>query len=147
MEYKNQKTLSYFCLIWGTLYLVAGLLGTIKGAGLLPEDFISANILPPEIAGGLVLVIIAAIYLYGVLEFSRGSSEGKAYAYVGLILSLLFGALYFLTFLADLINARVLFADGFEDWTVISGFKPALYLGLLSLAGYLNLKNKFELAE
>lgn len=147
MEYKNQKTLSYFCLIWGTFYLIAGLLETLKGAGLLSETFISANLLAPELAGGLVLMIIAAVYLHGILEFSRGSSEGEAYAYVGLMLSLLFGALYFLTFLADLINARVLFADGYENWAVISGFKPALYLGLLSIAGYVSLKNKFEFSE
>ncbi|MCO5382370.1 MAG: hypothetical protein NHB15_10030 [Methanosarcina barkeri] len=85
--------------------------------------------------------------MYGTIEFSKGSSAGKAYAYVGIILSLLFGALYFLTFTADIINAWVLFADGFEKWTPLDGFKPALYLGLLSLAIYTGWEEKFRLKE
>ena len=135
MENKN-KTLTYFTLLWGIIYLVIGSLQVLKGSGLLPENFISANLLPPEIADGLVLVVLGAVYLYGTIEFSRGSFEGKAYAYVGIVLSLLFGALYLLTFIADIINARVLFAEGFEEWTLLSGIKPALYLGLISLAVY-----------
>ena len=147
MENKNDKNLTCFTLLWGTLYLAAGLFQVMKGAGFLPYNFISANMLPSEIAGGLVLVVIGAVYLYGTFEFSKGSFEGRAYAYVGVILSLLFGVLYFLTFVADLINARVLLADGFEQWTPLSGFKPALYLGLLSLTVYTGWKEKFGLQE
>ncbi|MDI9394406.1 MAG: hypothetical protein QM426_02850 [Euryarchaeota archaeon] len=135
MENKN-KTLTYFTLLWGVTYLAFGSFQVLKGFGLLPLDFISQDLVPPEIAGGLVLVIVSAVYLYGTIEFSRASFEGKAYAYVGIVLSLLFGGLYFLTFIADLINAWVLAADGFEEWTPISGIKPALYLGLLSLIVY-----------
>lgn len=135
MENKN-KALTGFTLLWGITYLVIGSLQVLKGAGLLPENFISANLLPREIAGGLALAVVGMVYLYGTIEFSKGSFEGKAYAYVGIVLSLLFGALYLLTFIADLINARVLFAEGFEEWTPLSGIKPALYLGLLSFIVY-----------
>jgi len=146
MENKNNKALT-FTLLWGTLYLLAGLLQVIKGAGILPSNFISADLLPPEIAGGLVLAVIGAVYLHGTIEFSKGSFEGKAYVYVGIILSLLFGMLYFLTFVADLINAWMLDTDGFEQWTPLAGFKPALYLGLLSLAIYTGWEKKFRLQE
>ncbi|WP_269849608.1 hypothetical protein [Methanosarcina horonobensis] len=103
MENKN-KALTGFTLLWGIIYLVIGSLQVLKGAGLLPENFISVNLLPPEIAGGLALAVVGAVYLYGTIEFSKGSFEGKAYAYVGIVLSLLFGALYLLTFIADLIT-------------------------------------------
>ncbi|AAM06842.1 TPA: hypothetical protein HA338_16950 [Methanosarcina acetivorans] len=146
MENKK-KTLTYFTLLWGITYLVIGGLQILKGAGLLPENFITANLLPPELAGGLVLVVIGAVYLYGTVELSNGSLEGRAYAYVGIVLSMLFGALYSLNFIADLINAWVLFAEGFEEWTPLVDFKPALYLGLISFVIYMGWENKFKLQE
>lgn len=146
MENKN-KALIYFTLLWGITYLAIGSLQVLKGAGLLPENFITATLLPPEIAGGLVLAVVGAVYLYGTIELSKDPTEGRAYAYVGIVLSMLFGALYFLTFTADLINARVLFAEGFEEWTLLVDFKPALYLGLLSLVIYTGWENKFKLQE
>ena len=146
MENKN-KALTYFTLLWGTLYLSIGSLQVLKGAKLLPDDFMSTNLIPPEIAGGPVLAVVGAIYLYGTIEFSKNSFEGKAYAYVGIILSILFGILYFLTFTANIINAWVLFAEGFEEWTPLVDFKPALYLGLLSLAIYAGWEKRFRLQE
>jgi hypothetical protein len=146
MENKN-KALTYFTLLWGMVYLSIGSLQVLKGAKLLPDDFISTNLLPPEIAGGLVLAVVGAIYLYGTIEFSKSPFEGRAYAYVGIILSILFGILYFLTFTADIINARVLFAEGFEEWTPLVDFKPALYLGLFSLVIYAGWEKRFRLQE
>ncbi|BBL63447.1 hypothetical protein MSMAT_1387 [Methanosarcina mazei TMA] len=94
-----------------------------------------------------MLAIVGAVYLHGTVEFSKGSFEGKAYVYVGIVLSLLFGALYLLTFIADVVNARVLSADGFEQWTLLSGIKPALYLGLISLAVYTAEGKTFRLQD
>jgi hypothetical protein len=146
MENKN-KNLTYFTLLWGVMYVILGLLQALKGAKLLPDDFLSVNLLPPELAGGLVLALVGAVYLYGTLEFSKGSFEGRAYAYVGIVLSILFGIIYFLTFAADLINAWVLFAEGFEQWTPLADFKPALYLGLLSVVVYAGWKKEFRLQD
>jgi hypothetical protein len=146
MENKN-KALTYFTLLWGIVYLSIGSLQVLKGAKLLHHDFLSTNLIPPEITGGLVLAVVGAIYLYGTIEFSKNSFEGRAYAYVGIILSILFGILYFLTLTADIINAWVLFAEGFEEWTPLVDFKPALYLGLLSLAIYAGWEKRFRLQE
>lgn len=146
MENKN-KNLAYFTLLLGIMYVISGILQTLKGAKLLPDDFISTNLFPPELAGGLVLVVVGAVYLYGTLEFSKSSHEGRAYAYVGIVLSILFGIVYFLTFTADLINAWVLFAEGFEQWTPLNDFKPALYLGLLSVVVYAGWKKEFMLQD
>ncbi|MDQ1275197.1 MAG: hypothetical protein QG610_770 [Euryarchaeota archaeon] len=153
MEKKNKtlnyedKALAFFTFLWGVIYIVIGSLQVLKGTGLLPYDLISTNLLPPEIADGLVLALVGAVYLYGTVEFSKSFSEGKAYAYVGIVLSLLFGALYLLTFVADIINAQVLEADGFEEWTPLAGIKPALYLGLISLAVYTGWENAFKLHD
>jgi len=146
MENKN-KALTSFTLLWEIMYLAIGILQVLKGTKFLPDDFISAILFPPEFAGGLVLAVVGAVYLYGTIEFSKGSVEGRAYAYVGIILSMLFGVLYFLTFTADLINAWVLFAEGFEQWTPLVDFKPALYLGLISLAIYIGWEEEFRLRE
>ena len=146
MENDN-RTLTCFTLLWGATYLGIGGLQVMKGTGLLPHDFISASLFPPAVAGGLVLAIVGAVYLHGTVEFSKGSFEGKAYVYVGIVLSLLFGALYLLTFIADVVNARVLSADGFEQWTLLSGIKPALCLGLISLAVYTAEGKTFRLQD
>ena len=54
MENEN-RTLTCFTLLWGATYLGIGGLQVMKGTGLLPYDFISASLFPPEVAGGWCL--------------------------------------------------------------------------------------------
>lgn len=141
---RNYSGLKFFSLLWGILYVAAGLIQVGKGVGLLPASFLSSSLLPAELAGGLVLVVIGAVFFVATFEFSKDSFEGSAYAYVGILLCLVFGILYFLSMVADLINAYILAMEGYEEWTFVDSFKPALYLGILSAVVYAVGKNRFR---
>ncbi|KXS46839.1 MULTISPECIES: hypothetical protein [Methanohalophilus] len=141
---KNHNGLKYISLLWGILYMAAGLVQVAKGVGLLPASLVSSSLLPAELAGGLVLVVIGAVFFVATFEFSKDSFEGSAYAYVGILLCLVFGTLYFLSMVADLINAYILAMEGYEKWTFVDSFKPALYLGILSGVVYAVWKNRFK---
>ncbi|MFW5987291.1 MAG: hypothetical protein ACOCPU_03645, partial [Methanohalophilus sp.] len=104
---RNYSRLKFFSLLWGILYMVTGLVQVFKGVGILHASFLSSSMLPAELAGGLVLVVIGAVFFVATFEFSKGSFEGSAYTYVGILLCLVFGALYFLSMVADLINAYI----------------------------------------
>ncbi|ADE37318.1 hypothetical protein [Methanohalophilus mahii] len=144
---KNYSGLKFFSLLWGILYMVTGLVQVFKGVGILPSSFLSSSMLPAELAGGLVLVVIGAVFLVATFEFSNNSFEGSAYTYVGILLCLVFGALYLLSMVADLINAYILGMEGYEKWTFIDSFKPALYLGILSGFVYAFWKKRFSPAN
>jgi len=141
---KNHNGLKYISLLWGILYMAAGLVQVAKGVGLLPASLVSSSLLPAELAGGLVLVVNGAVFFVAIFEFSKDSFEGSAYAYVGILLCLVFGILYFLSMVADLINAYILAMEGYEKWTFVDSFKPALYLGILSGVVYAVWKNRFK---
>lgn len=141
---RNYSSLKFFSLLWGILYMTAGLIQVGKGLGLLSASFLSSSLLPAEMAGGLVLVVIGAVFFVATFEFSKDSFEGSAYTYVGILLCLVFGTLYFLSMVADLINAYILTMEGYEEWTVVDSFKPALYLGILSAVVYAVGKNRFK---
>ncbi|WP_129598223.1 hypothetical protein [Methanohalophilus profundi] len=129
---RNYSDLKFFSLLWGILYVAAGLIQVGKGVGLLSASFLSSSLLPAELAGGLVLVVIGAVFFIATFEFSKDSFEGSAYTYVGILLCLVFGTLYFLCMVADLMNAIL----AMEKWTFVDSFKPALYLGILSAVVY-----------
>ncbi|APH38830.1 hypothetical protein [Methanohalophilus halophilus] len=141
---RNYNGLKFFSLLWGILYMAAGLIQVGKGVGLLHASFLSSSLLPAELAGGIVLVVIGAVFFVAIFEFSKDSFEGSAYAYVGILLCLVFGILYFLSMVADLINAYILAMEGYEKWTFVDSFKPALYLGILSGFVYIFWKNRFS---
>jgi len=141
---RNYSSLKFFSLFWGILYMVTGLVQVLKGVGILPASFLSSSMLPPEVAGGFVLVVIGAVFFVATFEFSKNSFEGSAYTYVGILLCLVFGGLYFLSMVADLINAYILGMEGYEKWTFVDSFKPALYLGILSGLVYAGWKDRFR---
>ncbi len=139
----NNVSLKYISLVWGILYLAAGSIQLLKGLGLLPEPFISSSLMPPAIAGGLVMMVVAAVFCFGFLNISKDHVEGKAFVYVGILLGLVFGAVYFLDLLADMFNFYFLAREDYSNWTLMDSFKPALYLGILSLVIYAGFKNSF----
>ncbi len=135
--------LKYISLIWGLFYLAAGSVQLLKGIGILPEPFISSSLMPPAIAGGLVMLVVAAVFLFGFLKISKDTVEGHAFAYAGILLGMVFGAVYFLDLLADMFNFYILASEDYAGWKLIDSFKPALYLGILSLIVYAGFKNTF----
>lgn len=54
-----------------------------------------------DIIGGIMLIIIAAIYLAGIKETSNGNYEGLSFLIGGLFLSTVYGTLYILMMVAN----------------------------------------------
>jgi len=129
-----------FSIIVGLLYLLFGILQLIASVGLADIPLVPGNAI-----GVLVLIVIGAVFLEGYRELTEGTIEGISYVYVGILLSMAFGILYLLVLGADALSAYVLELDDFEDWTLVDGMRPELYLSVLPLIGYLKWRKEFEL--
>ncbi len=133
-----------FGLIAGTIYVVFGLIQVVVGLGY-GSGWTKAIFVPSDIAGGLILVLIGMVFLYGVKELNAGINEGVAYIYVGILLALGFTAIYLLIMGADALEAYAIRSEDFEDWAPLDDMKPGIYLGLLPFAALLAWRHKFSL--
>ncbi|MBP2030705.1 hypothetical protein J2755_001653 [Methanohalophilus levihalophilus] len=141
---ENHKTMELFSFILGLSYSLAGIVQIGKGIGLLNSAFAESLFIPGETAGGFVLLVVGAVFIAGWNTFRADQQEGIAYVYVGILLSLIFAAVYMLSMVANGMEAYLLSAEGFENWTPLSDLKPAVYLGLAALGAYLGWKEKFS---
>ena len=140
--YDSGKEKLTFTLVTGVLYIFAGILQALVGAGLF-----TLPLVPGSIMGAFVLIVIGSVFLSGHRELSRSDPEGQAFIFVGILLSILFGILYLLVMGADTISAYLLGSEDFEDWTVFDDLRPELYLALLSVYGYFRWKDEFDMDE
>jgi hypothetical protein len=140
-EYRDKMM---FALVVGILYVIFGIIQFLGGLGLSAE-WIDMLLIPPDLFGGAIVVLIGAIFLYGVKELKNGIREGVSYVYVGILFSLGFFIVYLLIMGADAISAYGLGSEDFIDWTPLDDMRPAIYLGLLSLLGFLVWRNKFTM--
>jgi len=129
-----------FSLITGALYIVFGILQAIAATGLVDIPLVPGNAM-----GVLVLVVIGATFLFGYNELNQGINEGVAYLMVGIVLSLIFGLLYVLVLSADAVSAYVVGSEDFEEWTIIDGIRPELYLAFLSLFAFFRWRDDISL--
>ncbi|TQD25415.1 hypothetical protein [Methanolobus vulcani] len=139
-----------FSLICGFLYVILGLLQMVAGAGriLIGTDFVMplSGILfvPADVIGSFVLLLIGTVFLYGVMEMRSGTYEGISYAYVGILLALIFAVIYLLVSTGNMLEAYLLGNEEFADWTLLSDMKPGIYLAILPLFAYIKWKDFFE---
>jgi hypothetical protein len=133
-----------FALIIGSLYFLIGLVQIIVGFGY-SADWTSLLYIPSDYIGGFILLLIGAIYIYGVKELNNGIKEGVAYVYVGIMLSLGFFVLYLLITGADIISAYGLGSEDYIGWSPLINLKPGIYLAIISLVGFLQWRDKFSL--
>jgi hypothetical protein len=145
MEQTNQNKELLFALLAGVLYSVFGILHIAEGlsinTGIAEVLFISGDIL-----GGACLVIIGTVFLYGSREMAKGVNAGVSFVYVGILLSLVFMAVYILTMGGNLLDSFIV-PDDYEGWSAVENFRPGIYLGVLPFMGILYWKNRFSLNE
>ncbi|MHA1380487.1 MAG: hypothetical protein ACTSRG_19145 [Candidatus Helarchaeota archaeon] len=92
------------------------------------------DILKPDIFLGLILAIIGIIFLSGVKDLLKLRDIGVSHLVVASLLSLGFGIIYFLIFLAH--GALYLLGNpDYYSWIAISDFGPAIWLSILSIPG------------
>ncbi|WP_321430735.1 hypothetical protein [uncultured Methanolobus sp.] len=139
-----------FSLVCGSIYIILGLLQLAAGTGrvLIGSDFSIplANVLfvPADLIGSFVLLLIGTVFIYGVLEMRSGMYEGISYAYVGILLALIFALIYLLVCTGNLLETYLLRNEEFAGWTPLSDMRPGIYLAILPLFAYVKWKDIFE---
>ena len=129
-----------FALVTGILYILFGVLQAVAATG-----YIEIPLVPGNIMGAFVLVVIGLVFLFGYKELKDGIAGGVAFIVVGIMLSVIFGVLYLLVMGADTISAYVLSSEDFQDWTPLDDLRPELYLSLLSVYGYFKWREEFSM--
>jgi hypothetical protein len=149
-EKPDTKIPMVFSLVCGSLYIILGLLQLAAGTGrvLIGSDFSIplANVLfvPADLIGSFVLLLIGTVFIYGVLEMRSGVYEGISYAYVGILLALIFAFIYLLVCTGNLLETYLLMNEEFAGWTPLSDMRPGIYLAILPFFAYVKWKDIFE---
>jgi hypothetical protein len=143
MTEKTNGRIKIYSLVIGILYLGLGLLQTLFGFGL--DLGISEFLLLAEDGiGGLALMIIGLVFLFGFTRASRSSKEGVAFGFVGTALGMFFFVIYVLILLADVFEAKVLVSEDWEGWVLLDSIRPGLYLGFMTFLGFFIFGKDFQ---
>ncbi|MHC1576248.1 MAG: hypothetical protein ACXQTE_02735 [Methanosarcinaceae archaeon] len=138
------KNKMFFALAAGILYVLFGCMQIVAQFGI-KTGLAELLLIPGDIFGGLCLVVIGAVFLYGAKELNSGMNMGVSYVYVGILMSLVFMAVYVLIIGASLLEVYLIQNEDYLEWRIIDDIRPGLYLGLLSLAGYVAWRGRFSL--
>ncbi|WP_340820765.1 hypothetical protein [Methanolobus sp. WCC4] len=139
-----------FSIVTGTLYVLLGLLQLSAGTAKIilgPDTQIPLTgilFVPADIIGAFVLLLIGTVFIYGVMEMRSGIYEGVSYAYVGILIALIFAAIYMLVSTGNMLEAYLLKNEEFVDWTPLSDLRPGIYLALLPLFAFSKWKDMFD---
>ncbi|WP_321429529.1 hypothetical protein [uncultured Methanolobus sp.] len=142
-SYGNKEKV--FAALTGVLYASFGLLNILQGFGI-DTGMPGSLFIPGDILGGFCLVIIGAVFLNGLREMLKGINAGVSFVYVGILMSLIFAAVYLLIMGGNLLDSFIV-PDDYEGWSVMESFRPGIYLGILSLLGILHWKDRFSFNE
>ncbi|UEC42801.1 MAG: conserved membrane protein of unknown function [Methanothrix sp.] len=118
---KTGKGLGIYASALGAISLVVGLVEISGGWG---------EIIPGDLFGGFVLLVIAATYLNGVKGVFQGRYEGLSFLVGGLFLTAVFGILYLLMMGAE--GLMYLLGEA-QALPGIFDLRPEVWILLLSL--------------
>jgi len=131
------KVIATYSAVLGLIYLTFGLVEILAGLG-----FVEVPLVPADVFGGIMLVIIAAVFLAGISEQWKGNREGLSFFVVGILLAAIFFGLYVLIMVANGLGYLLQFEDWLE-WTWLDDLRPGIWLFSLVLPGaYITLKRK-----
>ena len=142
---KIEKNKIYFGMLSGAFYLIFGIIQFIIGLGLGVE-LSDKLLIPNDIIGSFILVLIGVIFVFGVKELRAKNNEGIAYIYIGIFIALIYLAIYVLILAADAAEAYLLISEDFATWSPLDDIRPGIYLGILPLVGFLIWRKKFKLS-
>ena len=141
---KNVGTkIAVYSLVIGTLYAIFGVLEILVGWGDLigtgdpltsPIELAGVNVVPADVFGGVMLIIIGVVYLTGVKLQAKGEREGLSFLFVGILLALIFFGVYMAIMLANGVGCVFQFEDWLE-WIWLDDLRPGIWLFLLALPG------------
>jgi hypothetical protein len=139
MESDTRKKFIYAVFI-GCVYLLFGMVQFLMSMGA------EISIMGPlrfddNIFGGLIMVLIGAVFLFAMERLKWDENEGTAFLFSGIFLSLLFAGINLLILCSRLLTA--LLEGGQLD--LLSGINPIIYLGSLTLIGLYVWRENFSL--
>ncbi|MHC1597298.1 MAG: hypothetical protein ACXQT3_03165 [Methermicoccaceae archaeon] len=140
---EDNRDKKVFGAIAGGLYVAVGLIQLFVGLGY-GSWWTAALLIPADAVGGMILILIGAVFLFGFKELSAGINEGVAYIYVGVMLALVFTTIHLLIMGADVLEAYVIQSEDFLGWTPLDDMKPVIYLGVLPLMAAFAWKDKLS---
>ena len=149
---KNVGTkIAAYSAVIGMLYAIFGILEILVGWGDLigteaslipPLEIAGVTVVPPDVFGGVMLIIIGAVYLTGVKQQAKGEREGISFLFVGSLLATIFFGVYVVIMLANGVGYLFQFEDWLE-WIWLDDLRPGIWLFLLALPGaYLSFTKK-----
>jgi hypothetical protein len=136
-------TIAVYSAIIGILYAIFGILEILVGWGdfvgtgvslIPPLEIAGVNVVPPDVFGGIMLIIIGAVYLTGVKQQVKGQREGLSFLLVGSLLAAIFFGVYMVIMLANGVGYLFQFEDWLE-WIWLDDLRPGIWLFLLALPG------------
>ncbi|MBN2110717.1 MAG: hypothetical protein JW705_06475 [Methanosarcinaceae archaeon] len=142
-DYGNREMI--FAALSGALYTIFGIFQIAEGFGIntgMPEMIF----IPGDIPGGSCLMVLGAVFLYGLKEMLQGINAGVSFVYVGILMSLVFMAVYLLVMGGNMLDS-IIVPEDYEGWNIMEAFRPGIYLGFLPLMGMLCWKDRFSLHE
>lgn len=142
-DYGNKEIT--FAALAGVLYTIFGIFQIAEGIGI-QTGMSDMLFIPGDILSGLCLLVLGAVFLYGLKEMLQGINAGVSFVYVGILMSLVFMAVYLLVMVGILLDS-VIVPEDYEGWNIMEAFRPGIYLGILPLMGLLYWKDRFSLHE
>lgn len=122
-----------FSALFGVLYVFFGLMMIM--AAIVPDLTEPAGrvVVPADPAGGFVLCVVGAVFLFSYRHLKAGSADGAAFLYMAMALSVLFGIVALLSLLAEGADL-VLFGEG-EPWDPAMLLVPMVWLAVIPAIG------------
>ena len=138
----RRRSITAYAAILGSIYLIIGAVEFAAGLWDLFQSGLAENLfgLPADIFGGFSALVIGCTYLGGT-PFWKEEHESLGFLLIATILSIVFGALYFLIACADGFGTLLATWEG-EEWTwewLTLGtagpgiLRPEIWLALISL--------------
>jgi hypothetical protein len=141
---KNVGTkIAVYSAVIGILYAIFGILEILIGWGdfvgaesalISPLEVAGITVVPSDLFGGIMLIIVGAVYLTGVKQQAKGEREGLSFLFVGSLLALIFFGVYMVIMLANGVGYVFQFEDWLE-WIWLDDLRPGIWLFLLALPG------------
>ena len=119
---KNGKWSSVLTLIVGIAYLVVGVIQILSSLQLIAPIVGFSDLI-----GGILLIIVASVFLTGVKPLSVNNQEGYAFIAVGYILAALLFGLQILVILTNGLGWLLRFEDWIA-WNIWNDITPSFWM-------------------
>ena len=106
-------------------YGIVGVVQLVVSLGLI-APIVGFN----DFIGGLLLLIVAAVFLTGVRPLSNNEQEGYAFIAVGYILAAILFALQILVIITNLLGWALHFED-WLSWSIFNDITPSLWMFII----------------